>query len=148
MNRFLQTRHAHHALFLFLMMCALLGGCIISSDTGGGSDKPPIEIDASLLDFGDTLETASFTVTFPEGGIEWSITEKDSTGWCTFRIDEKESSAIITVSVNRATLLPGKYSSSLLIKWATGSRIITIRMIVPEVINTKGTIIIDTPIPR
>ena len=137
-----------HLLVVFLLVCCLSAGCLTSAATDEQSDQPGVNVDAALLDFGESLESLNFTVTLTGGETEWSLGDPELPAWCTAAVERLKSGGRVTVRVDRAKLSSGTYQSSLTVTWSSGSHTINIRMVVPQEPNDTGTIIIDTQIPE
>jgi hypothetical protein len=126
----------------FILVCCLFTtGCVTSS---GENEKPAVEVNATALDFGETVSTMTFMVTLADEKMEWTIGQNELPSWCRVDIEQQTSGARIVVNVNRRGLPPGIYTCILAVTWNSGSRTILIRTVVPE----NGTIIFDTPIPE
>ncbi len=135
-------------LVVFLLAVCLFTGCIASPSTDEEPVKPGVEVSATFLDFSQSLESLSFTVTLTGGETEWTLVSDELPVWCTATVERRKSGDRVIVRVDRAKLFPGDYTSSLTVKWASGSQVIDIRMVVPEYGKDTGTILIDTKLPE
>ncbi|MHB9030146.1 MAG: hypothetical protein ACYC9O_15375, partial [Candidatus Latescibacterota bacterium] len=125
----------------FLMCCLLAAGCITSSSE---KEKPAVEVNATALDFGETVTTMTFMVTLADENTEWKIEQSEIPSWCRVDIEQMTAGSRVVVNVNRSMLPPGEHTYPITVTWNSGSRTITVRAVVPY----PGTIIIDTPIPE
>lgn len=132
----------------FLLVYILFGGCITSPTSDPNPEKPSVTVDATLLNFGESLDSLSFTVTLIGGQKEWSLSDDELPSWCTVTVAQQTNGSRVTVRVDRGELSPGEYKSSIIVKWDSGSKTVGINMIVPEMNNENGTIIIDVPLPE
>ena len=145
------SRRASGIIPAFLCLFAtflLFAGCLTSPTSEPEPEKPAVTVDATLLDFGESLDSLNFFVTFTGGKTDWSLSDGELPSWCTVTVKGLTTGARVTVSVNRSTLSPGAYSSSITVKWNTDSHTIEIRMVVPKTGKDTGTIIIDTQLPE
>ena len=138
---------ALHVLAALLTAIVLTSGCL----TSGGSVKSPdpvLAVSATTLDFGQTAEKLTFTVSNTGGGeMEWRILPDGVPSWCRYDPGSGAPPAEVTVVVDRTELDPGNHTTVLTIRSNGGTKTVTVLMTVPER-SATGAIIIDTPIPK
>jgi hypothetical protein len=135
-----------YILIFFIFPC-ILWNCTSPSGNGDESKNPVVKVDASLLDFSETLDSLSFSVKITGGTTEWGV-EGVLPEWCTATTEKTQSGGTVTVRINRASLSPGGYSTLLTVKWGTGSHKVEIKATVPQKPQNTGTIVIDVKVPQ
>ncbi|MHB9030148.1 MAG: hypothetical protein ACYC9O_15385 [Candidatus Latescibacterota bacterium] len=132
---------------ILLTFCCILAGCLTSSEEKEEPEKQAVEVDTALLDFGEELKTLSFSVKPAVKETEWRL-QGLVPEWCSVEVKKTETGGQVTVKINRTSLSPGDYSTSITVVWDSGSHEVKIHAAVPETSKETGTIIIDIPLPE
>jgi hypothetical protein len=132
----------------FFFLAFIISGCLTSSGDKDQQQKPSLEVDAALLDFGETADVLLFHIILTGGETDWKIAESELPAWCHITVERNSTGASVSVSVDREELSPGEYTASITVAGSTGSHSVKVRMVVPEETSETGIVIIDIPIPE